>query len=1137
MKKRMKRAVALMLAGTLIAQPMQIFKQADKVVAAENDNPVEGTVSPYNIPAASTEKRIGAALPYLRYDSTKAQLGGGAQLRTSTDWSKDNVASQASEQSYVALPSSGDYAEWTIGEDGGGSGVTMRFTMPDSSDGMGLNGSVDVYVNGRKVKTVDLTSYYMWQYFPSGQPSDTPGGAACFAFDEVHFKLNTSLKEGDKIRIQSTKASGLEYGVDFLEIEEVPAMIKAPADSVSVEDFGATPDDGRDDLAAFKSAVSYADQHGYSLYIPAGTFHLSGIWAIGCNDLKITGAGIWYTNLQFTSDQKFGGGISGGNSSYVADGYCKKLDFSNVYINSNLRSRYGEQAVYKCFMDVFADGSVIHDIWEEHFECGFWFGDYNGSMDYSDGVKVINSRIRNNLADGVNFCQGTSNATVYNCSIRNNGDDGLAMWNNSEGAKEERNNTFAYNTIDFVWRAGGIAIYGGDGHKIYNNYICDMYMGSGIHLNTTFPGYKFSNTSKIQFDNNILVRSGTNSDAWGEDLSAVDIKQDVKNVVFNNTAIYDSPFTAIRLLNSNMSGIVFNDTKIYGAGLAGQEITFSCNKHSAVAIREDAGASTVFNRVDIANIAPDKYANDPGQKNTTWPYWTDRQTPGNLNDSNVTLRGAGFRYEVPPYPDKSHINPPEPIPVIKGTDIQVTGLAWVNQEGKSELNNGDEVTFRAYIYNDSDVVIPDNVPITFKVTVDGDKIVKSDEYYGGLGAHSGIVLETKGKWNATAGGHTIVAYGDDGDVLIEEINENNNTRTKKFNVAKGGHGGFTKVTGGYDLVVTDVTCNRDSIAVGDNLVFTATVANAGDRDIPAGTVIGYQVQIDDNTSEILWCDTYSSGIKAGETVDLTVNSGSKGINYWTAQNGHHKIMIWVDDVNRITGEVDENNNKFTTYIDVPYQFVTVEADETDKLEDPTTEHPTENPTEVPTTEKPTEKPTEQPEEIKAQVEINGYQISATAKGMRTVYSISDPKAQVAEVGLVYGLKDECQQAEMVINSANADVHDYQGTSKGKIDENMSDIAGAQSYVMTMMFGNVRTEFYTTDIYVRAYAKLTDGRVIYSGVEEFNTYKIAQALYRDGKMGNLAGHEYLYNEILSVVTPGYPKVDFNWANAIAKPSDL
>ena len=72
-------------------------------------------------------------------------------------------------------------------------------------------------------------------------------------------------------------------------------------------------------------------------------------------------------------------------------------------------------------------------------------------MDYSDGVKVMDCRIRNNLADGVNFCQGTSNATVYNCSIRNNGDDGLACWNNSwGGAKNESGNVFAYNTIQSI---------------------------------------------------------------------------------------------------------------------------------------------------------------------------------------------------------------------------------------------------------------------------------------------------------------------------------------------------------------------------------------------------------------------------------------------------------------------------------------------------------------------------------------------------------------------------------------------------------------------------------------------------------------------------------------------------------------
>ena len=72
----------------------------------------------------------------------------------------------------------------------------------------------------------------MWQYFAAGKghPSDTNnGGYPLFAFDEVHFKLNKSLKKGDKIKIQNSGAGNMEYGVDFIEVEQVQGEIKQPA--------------------------------------------------------------------------------------------------------------------------------------------------------------------------------------------------------------------------------------------------------------------------------------------------------------------------------------------------------------------------------------------------------------------------------------------------------------------------------------------------------------------------------------------------------------------------------------------------------------------------------------------------------------------------------------------------------------------------------------------------------------------------------------------------------------------------------------------------------------------------------------------------------------------------------------------
>ena len=1139
MRRSIKKACALVLACAMTFQPVNGYFGSKQVNAV-------GVADKFEIPAASASGRVGAEMPYTRYDSTVATLGGGAILKTSVDWAKSNIATQASEQSYVALPSNGSYAEWTMNTTG--SGVTMRFTMPDSSDGMGIKGSVDVYVNGTYAQTVNLNSYWMWQYFSSGSPSDTPGGTGCFAFDEVHFKLDKQLKEGDKIRIQSTGASGVEYGVDFLEIENVPNPIEQPDNSVNVEDYGAIPDDGIDDLDAIRAAVRDADANNMDVYFPEGTFHLSGMWNIGCSNMKITGAGMWYTNLQFTSSEAFGGGISGGNPNAgdgtSGDGYCKNLEFCNMYINSNLRSRYGENAVYKCFMDIFADGTVIHDVWEEHFECGFWFGDYNGALDYSDDVKVVNCRIRNNLADGVNFCQGTSNAAVYNCSIRNNGDDGLAMWNNTYmNAKDEKGNIFAYNTIDFVWRAGGIAIYGGDGHKIYNNYICDMFMASGIHLNTTFPGYKFGNTTGISFDNNILVRCGTNSDSWGEDLSAIDIKQDVKNVTFNNTQIYDSPFTAIRILDNNCSGITFNNTKIFGAGLSGQDITFSCNTHSPVAIREPAGTSVKFNGLEIAGIRPDKYANNAGQANTTWPYWTDRQTPQNIaGNSTVTVYDEDTTYVVPGYPNAVNgeqgggiVNP---LDGITGYDIALAGLSWKNESNSSSIEEGDKVTFTTAVKNTSNVDIPEGVAIQIKITVDGKGSYTNTTYKGGLKAGETIKLSPTSTWTATAGGHTIEATVDYRNKLPNELSKDNNTRSKSFNVqeAPDREPTYTPVTGRYDIQVLDVTWDKEIINVGDALTFTATIVNAGDTAIPAGQKLGVQFQIDGNPypSPITWNDQYFDGLQPGQVIKLTATGGNSGSS-WTATTGSHTVTAWADDSN-VFGEMNETNNKYTKTITVPYGGVQY-------IENPDKPDDLDNTGEI---EQPTEKPTETPTEpgtetvvTSKDVNVVGYQISSTLKGSRVVASV-EPTVNgknVVKHGLVYALtklgdKDTgVKNIDMTVSADNYYVASFESTNNGNVDKVFGSSKTAQYYVMTTLFENQTVQEYTAKYKVRAYAVLSDGSYVYSDIYSYSVYNVASALYDGGKMPTNAGHTYLYDSILKLVNPSYKQVDYDWSDIV------
>ncbi|UJF32523.1 CARDB domain-containing protein [Paenibacillus hexagrammi] len=560
----------------------------------------------------------GASVPYTRYDTQDASIGGTASVKSAPTFDQSLIASEASGQSYVALPANGSYAEWTVRSGEGGAGVTMRFTMPDSSDGMGLNGSLDVYVNGSKAKTVSLTSYYSWQYFSSDMPADAPGGGRpLFRFDEVHFKLDTPLKGGDKIRIVKNNGDSLEYGVDFLEIEPISAAVARPANSVTVTDYGAVANDGQDDLAAFNAAVSAAVSSGKTLYIPEGTFNLSSMWQIGSasnmiNNMTITGAGMWHTNIQFTNPNAAGGGISLRISG--------KLDFSNVYMNSNLRSRYNQNAVYKGFMDNFGTNSKVHEVWVEHFECGFWVADYaHTPAIHAEGLVIENSRVRNNLADGINFAQGTSNSTVRNTSLRNNGDDALAVWtSDTNGAPAGVNNTFSYNTIENNWRAAAIAFFGGSGHKATNNLIVDTVGGSGFRMNTVFPGYHFQNNTGIVFSDNTLINTGTSQDLYNGERGAIDLEASndaIKNVTVSNVNILNTQRDAIQFgYGGGFQNINFTNIHIDGTGLDGVTTSRFSGQHKGAAIYTYTGnGSATFTGLTTNRIAyPDLYFIQPG---------------------------------------------------------------------------------------------------------------------------------------------------------------------------------------------------------------------------------------------------------------------------------------------------------------------------------------------------------------------------------------------------------------------------------------------------------------------------------------------------------------------------------------------
>ena len=485
------------------------------------------------VPNAS---QYGAKLAYTTYEAEQGELKNGIVENQSSSKEADRAtAREASGQAYVDLPTN---ASVSFIAQADANAATIRYTVPD-----GESGKVEIKVNDTVIGTLDLSSKSNWQYLdnykyhPDAKVHDTPAAdrLARFQFDEVSQLLKDAhIKAGDKVTI--TNIDSTPVGIDLVDLEKAPDAIRQPENSVSITDFGAVANDGSDDYQAFMAAVESAKASKKSVYIPEGQFDFSRPISLYVPDgIKITGAGQWHTKLHFlnTEAAKYDDkGYAGGGGGITFEPGSKDIDLGNLSMDSNLNSRHDEKANYKGISGTLGTGSSIHDIKIEHFEVGVWTGDYstNKPLNYTDGLTISNATIRNNLADGVNFAQGTSNSTVINSNIRGNGDDGLATWSSNHentNAHVAENNRFLNNTVELGWRAAGIGIFGGKGHEVANNLIKDNANWGGVRLNTVFKNsHNFDlNDTGISVHDNLLVNNGTNADTYGRVKGSIDLEE------------------------------------------------------------------------------------------------------------------------------------------------------------------------------------------------------------------------------------------------------------------------------------------------------------------------------------------------------------------------------------------------------------------------------------------------------------------------------------------------------------------------------------------------------------------------------------------------------------------------------------
>ena len=485
----------------------------------------------------------GAALPFISYQSQDAAWQGQL-LGFSTEY--HTIQSEATGRMAVKLQEPGDYVEFTLRE--GANAMTLRYCMPDSPEGGGMEGSLTVYAGDSKIGTIRLTSKYAWLYnYARGWPgnNDPSSGEPCRFFDDSRMLFDSTLPAGTTVTLRKEDDVAY-YVIDMVEFELVPAPLPRPENSLSIADFGAVAD-GRDCRIALINCIREARAQNKEVWIPAGDFTIGDSFNVQVNGAIIGGAGVWHSSLN-------------GGAYFMVNG-------SNNYIHDfavfgEVTERVDSSAT--CAFDVRpGNNNRFEDLWMEHTKCGFWvYGATN--------LSIKNCRIRNTIADGINLTYQTNNSIVENCDLRNLGDDGIAL--NSEQNRDSNNNTVKNNTVRVAYHANGIAVYGGGNHTIQDNVVYDtVAYGGGINISSRFNPTEFYGTTTVK--GNVLVRTGSaaSTSERGTNHGAIWLvawEKDVSGVVFSGNRLIDCTFDGITIDgngSSVISNIVFENNSIENA--------------------------------------------------------------------------------------------------------------------------------------------------------------------------------------------------------------------------------------------------------------------------------------------------------------------------------------------------------------------------------------------------------------------------------------------------------------------------------------------------------------------------------------------------------------------------------------------
>lgn len=534
------------------------------------------------------QEKPGANIPWTTLEAENMKTTGSIM---GPRYDPYQVETESSGQKCVKLAANRQFVEFISPVTA--SSLVIRYSLPDNK-GRGAAATLGIYKNGHLIQHYPVTSRYSWLYGKYPFTNNPDDGYPRNFYNEVRI-TGLEIQKGDGIRIQrdDRDEDNADYCIiDLADLETIKPPVMAPVNSLSVTDKSFGGGGLADDYTgAFRSCIAKAVETGKTVFIPAGTFKITGDIIIPAN-VTIQGAGMWYTTL--VGDDTL---YTDATRRVRLKGNGSGIHISDLAIIGKLNYR-SDKEPNDGIVGSFGTNSTISRVWIEHTKVGMW-------IENSSNLVITGCRMRNTIADGINFCVGMNQSTIADCTARGTGDDGFAIWPAVFASQQfpPGHNLVTHCTVQLPFLANGSAIYGGESNKISHCSFIDITPGSAILISTTFPtenkdkgiNNNFSGTTVIE---DCDIRTSGGFDHEWDWRAAVEIcldKRSISGIEVDNIHIENSLSNGLSVIAKNVggpAGVLSNATlkKVtisnYGIGAKDRHALFiSDGAHGSLSIK------------------------------------------------------------------------------------------------------------------------------------------------------------------------------------------------------------------------------------------------------------------------------------------------------------------------------------------------------------------------------------------------------------------------------------------------------------------------------------------------------------------------------------------------------------------------